>query len=104
MAWLDLANAFGSIHHHFLKQLLLSLPIPAKLRRILDLTYSDNRTVFALGSDTVTIQLTAGVRQGDALSATIFNLAVEPLLRKQLEEEDTRHLEWRLKLPHTLTT
>lgn len=81
-AWLDLANAFGSVHHTILKQLLESLPIPAKLRAILKMTYTNNETAFALGSDAVEIQLSTGVRQGDALSSTIFNLAVEPLLRK----------------------
>ena len=82
MAWLDLANAFGSIHHAILKQLLQSLPIPANLQKILMDTYSENKTEFALGDDRVSVQLTAGVRQGDALSTTIFNLAVEPLIRK----------------------
>ena len=84
MAWLDLANAFGSIHHAILKQLLLSLPIPANLQKILTDTYTDNSTSFALGNEAVAIQLSAGVRQGDALSTTIFNLAVEPLLRKAM--------------------
>jgi len=36
----------------------------------------------------VTVQLTAGVRQGDALSTTVFNQAVEPLLRKALKGSD----------------
>ena len=82
MTCLDLANAFGSIHHATLKQLLQSLPIPPNLRAILTAIYSNTGTEFALGTESVTVQLTAGVRQGDALSTTIFNLAIEPLLRK----------------------
>ena len=46
------------------------------------MTYMDNMTIFVLGSDAVDIHLSTGVRQGNALSSTIFNLAVEPLLRK----------------------
>ena len=85
MTCLDLANAFGSIHHATLKQLLQSLPIPPNLRAILTAIYSNTGTEFALGTESVTVQLTAGVRQGDALSTTIFNLAIEPLLRKALK-------------------
>ena len=81
MAWLDLVNALWSIHHATLKQLLQSLPIPPNLTAI----YSNTGTGFALGTESVTVQLTAGVRQGDALSTTIFNLAIEPLLRKALK-------------------
>lgn len=85
MAWLDLVNALWSIHHATLKQLLQSLPIPPNLRAILTAIYSNTGTGFALGTESVTVQLTAGVRQGDALSTTIFNLAIEPLLRKALK-------------------
>jgi hypothetical protein len=81
IAWLDMFNAFGSVPHAVLGELFTSLPIPEDLRRILTDIYAGNRMDFAVGKESVRISPTAGVRQGDALSAPIFNLASEPLVR-----------------------
>ena len=82
IAWLDLANAFGSVPHAVLGELFGSLPIPGPIKRLLLDVYSENHLDFVVGGGgTVPIRPTAGVRQGDALSCTIFNLAPEPLLR-----------------------
>jgi Reverse transcriptase (RNA-dependent DNA polymerase) len=81
IAWLDLTNAFGSIPHPVLNCLFESLPIPDALRRILSDIYSNNIMDFAVGQDSVQIQPTAGVRQGDPLSSVVFNLAAEPIIR-----------------------
>jgi hypothetical protein len=35
ICWLDLANAFGSLPHDILEELLVSLPIPIELQSIL---------------------------------------------------------------------
>ena len=56
-------------------ELFASLPIPSDLRRLLLDIYSNNIM------ESVVIRPSTGVRQGDALSTTIFNLAAEPLLR-----------------------
>ena len=81
VAWLDLRNAFGSIPHLYLQQLFQSLPIPAKLRTVLIDIYADNVLSFSAGDETIEVRPTAGVRQGDALSTTVFNLAAEPIIR-----------------------
>lgn len=81
ITWLDLRNAFGSIPHRYLTELFRSLPLPNRLRELFIDIYCDNRTGFVLGSDTVDVNLTTGVRQGDALSAAVFLLAAEPLVR-----------------------
>ncbi len=81
ISWLDLRNAFGSIPHRFLYEFFNSLPLPETLRKILFDIYSDTKTKLMVGRTPIEVKLTAGVRQGDALSATVFLLAAEPLLR-----------------------
>ncbi len=81
ITWLDLRNAFGSIPHRYLTELFNSLPIPPRLRELFIDIYTNNRTAFILGKSTVEVSLTTGVRQGDALSAAVFLLAAEPLVR-----------------------
>lgn len=79
--WLDLMNAFGSLPHDYLKELLLSLPFPLELQAVLTDIYRGNLSQFVVGQSTIPITMTAGIRQGDGLSAIVFNLAAEPLIR-----------------------
>ena len=81
ITWLDLTNAFGSLPHAFLQELFSSLPIPARLREILNDIYTENVSNFLVNGTSIPIHPTAGVRQGDALSAIVFNLAAEALVR-----------------------
>ena len=59
------------------------------LKRILSDIYAGNIMDFTVGNETITIAPLAGVRQGDALSTTIFNLAAEPLLRTATPERNS---------------
>ena len=81
ISWLDLSNAFGSIPHAVLNELFGTLPVPNHLKRLLLDIYSDNKMDFVVGKESIRIAPMAGVRQGDALSTTVFNLSSEPLLR-----------------------
>lgn len=75
------STAFGSLHHTVLEELFATLQIPEDLQRILADIYLGNRMDFDLGKESGHISPTAGVRQSNALSAPIFNLASEPLAR-----------------------
>ena len=86
ITWLDLCNAFGSIPHAYLQELFDSLPIPDSLRKLLSDVYLDNSMRCMVAKTAIDVEATAGVRQGDALSTTIFNLAAEPLIRAAKSE------------------
>ena len=79
--WLDLSYAFGSVHHSISTELFDSLPLPSILKRILLDINSDTVVRFAVVRQTIEISPTAGVRQGDALSSTVFDLVMETLIR-----------------------
>ena len=89
VAWLDLCNAFGSVPHTVLLELFHSLPLPDDLKRTLSDIYAGNIMDFVVGNETISIAPLAGVRQGDALSTTIFNLAAEPLLRAATSDNNS---------------
>jgi hypothetical protein len=72
IAWLDFCNAFGSVSHSVLLELFHSLPIPDDLKRMLSDIYAGNIMDFVVGNETISIAPLAGVRQGDALSTTVF--------------------------------
>jgi hypothetical protein len=61
IAWLDMFNAFGSVPHVVLNELLTSLPIPEDLRRIMTDIYSGNEVDFAVSKESVSISPTAGL-------------------------------------------
>ena len=89
VAWLDLCNAFGSVPHTVLLELFHSLPLPDDLKRTLSDIYAGNIMDFVVGNETISIAPLAGVRQGDAMSTTIFNLAAEPLLRAATSDNNS---------------
>ena len=87
IAWLDLRNAFGSIPHAILNLLFDSLPLPQTLKSLLRGIYADNIMDFVLPEGPVSVRPSSGVRQGDALSTIVFNLASEPVLRAALQQQ-----------------
>ena len=88
ITWLDLSNAFGSVPHRVLFDLIDSLPIPDVLARILNDIYQKNTLTIEFGSETLSITPSSGVRQGDALSTTVFNLVMEPIIRLATSDDN----------------
>lgn len=105
VAWLDMANAFGSVpHSHILGSLrLLGLPDPM-LAVIQDL-YT-NATTRAMTPDGLTepIPIESGVKQGCPLSPVIFDLAMEPLLRAILHKKESTGYRLHDHPPRAVTT
>lgn len=94
LAWLDIRNAFGSVRHGAMLDVLQHFNAPPYLLEVIADIYTNNvYTVATNSGDTHPIPSGRGVRQGCPLSAIIFNLVMEILLRgvKGLEESGYRY-------------
>ena len=89
IAWLDLRNAFGTVPHDSIIDMMKRLGAPPIFARIVAETYSGNsfqvRTADGL---TPRISLNRGVKQGCPLSPILFNLVLEGMLRGLSGESD----------------
>ncbi|CAM4634795.1 unnamed protein product [Lepidochelys kempii] len=82
VAWLDLANAFGSMPHHHISAMLQEFGMPENFLRVIGEVYEGcSTTIRSVEGETAKIPIRSGVKQGCPLSHIIFNLAMEPLLR-----------------------
>ncbi|GFY40059.1 retrovirus-related Pol polyprotein from type-2 retrotransposable element R2DM, partial [Trichonephila inaurata madagascariensis] len=85
LAWLDLENAFGSIPHAFIIGSLRAVGVPDSVVNIIASLYSNAKSEIRCGPDwSPPIPMEAGVRQGCPLSAILFNLSLEQILRPAL--------------------
>ena len=85
ICFLDLENAFGSIPHGLLRESLTRCGVPDTLVQVIMGMYSESTSSFVSTSGTTKpIPVKVGVRQGCPLSTTLFNLALEPVLRSAL--------------------
>ncbi|GFT18725.1 retrovirus-related Pol polyprotein from type-2 retrotransposable element R2DM [Trichonephila clavipes] len=86
LAWLDLENAFSSIPHAFIIGSLKAVGVPVSVINIISSLYSNAKSEIRCGPDwSSPIPMEAGVRQGCPLSAILFNLSLEQILRPSLE-------------------
>ncbi|CAM5108747.1 unnamed protein product [Natator depressus] len=83
VAWLDLANAFGSMPHYHIFATLQEFGMPENFLRVIQEVYEGcSTTIRSVERETAEIPIRSGVKQGCPLSPIIiFNLAMEPLLR-----------------------
>ena len=81
VCWLDLANAYGSVHHSLIDFSLRHYHAPEELQLMVQALYSDlSGSVITAEWSTPTIPLQIGVYQGDPLSVVIFNTVINTLV------------------------
>ena len=80
VCWLDLANAYGSVHHGLIKFALDHYRAPPCFLGLVSSLYTDLRAIITCQSwSTKPIPLELGVYQGDLLSVVIFNTVMATL-------------------------
>ena len=81
VSWLDLANAFGSVHHDLITFSLAHYHAPQQMIELVSELYSGLSAVVSTKSwTTAPIHLQLGVYQGDPLSVAIFNTVMNTLV------------------------
>ena len=86
VTFLDLAKAFDTVSHHHIEVALKRHGVPKIVGDLILNLYSNASTSFCVNGDqTAGIAILRGVKQGDPLSSWLFNLCMDPLL-KRLEE------------------
>ena len=86
VAWLDLSNAFGSVPHATILGALRNAGVPELIVNIVESLYQGCHTrVRAAAGFTDEIPMLSGVRQGCPLSPILFNLGLEPVIRRAVE-------------------
>ena len=81
VCWLDLANAYGSVHHALINFSLCHYHSPPQFLATVQALYTGlNAKVITADWETPVISLQKGVYQGDPLSVVIFNTVMNTLL------------------------
>ena len=81
VCWLDLANAYGSVHHSLIQFSIQHYHAPAQFCNILQSLYSGLLgTIISSTRSTPTIPLEVGVYQGGPLSVVMFNTVINTLV------------------------
>ena len=81
IAWLDLANAYGSVHHKLIQFALSHYHAPPELIALISSLYHNQQAIITCQKwATNTVNLQVGVFQGDPFSVAIFNTVINLLL------------------------
>ena len=81
--FVDFKQAFDSINRIYLINAMYECGIPSKLVRLADMTLQNSEArVIVGGLLSQNFDITAGVRQGDCLSAVLFNLTMSKVLKE----------------------
>jgi hypothetical protein len=87
MLFVDFRQAFDSIYRNQLFMALESYGKPEKIVRLIKITLNDNTSkVLVANNSSRHFNISTGVRQGDALSAALFNVALNMVLEGIVEK------------------
>ena len=88
VCWLDLASAYGSVHHSFIRFTLKQYQALLQWVNIIQALYSGLLASFRTEYwSTPTILVGVGVYQGDRLSVVIFNTVINTLVHTILADK-----------------
>uniref|UniRef100_A0A1I7U240 Reverse transcriptase domain-containing protein n=1 Tax=Caenorhabditis tropicalis TaxID=1561998 RepID=A0A1I7U240_9PELO len=92
VAWLDLTNAFGSVPHELIEQTLIAYGFPEMVVHVIKDMYKGAAIrVKSKYEKSDRIQIKSGVKQGDPISPTLFNMCLESVIRRHLETAAGHH-------------
>ncbi|GBN17412.1 Retrovirus-related Pol polyprotein from type-2 retrotransposable element R2DM [Araneus ventricosus] len=93
IAWLDVSNAFGNIPHSAIMNALQAAKTNTAFQDLIQDIYS-NCTTQILSQDTSTevLAIQRGVKQGCPLSGILFNLAIDPTIRRIQGDHDQHRI------------
>ena len=81
VVWLDLKNAFGSVPHSSMWEMMSRLSVPHDFLDICEEIYrGSTQTVKSSTGPTAPLPVTQGIKQGCPLSPLLFNLVLEGIL------------------------
>jgi uncharacterized coiled-coil DUF342 family protein len=84
-AFIDYTQAFDSVYRDKIIQCLNKYNIPSKLIKLIAKTLQDTKVRVKVNQNyTEKFEILTGIKQGDPLSATLFSIVIDDIL-KQLE-------------------
>uniref|UniRef100_A0A8R1E3T5 Reverse transcriptase domain-containing protein n=1 Tax=Caenorhabditis japonica TaxID=281687 RepID=A0A8R1E3T5_CAEJA len=89
IAWLDLTNAFGSVPHELIEATLIAYGFPGMVTEVIkDMYNGASIRVKTKNEKSKQILIKSGVKQGDPISPTLFNICLESVIRRYLKSAD----------------
>jgi sorting nexin-29 len=84
--FIDYSRAFDSVYRNKIIECLLEYRVPTKLIRLISLTLIDTKAKIKVNNSLSNdFKVEFGVRQGDPLSATLFSVSIDSVLKQTLE-------------------